>query len=62
VQSDIADQCLECSNMISALQKRIAELEFEVSVLRRYGNKDCTAQADAQISIKRVGGKCEFED
>lgn len=44
------------------LRQRIAELEFEVEALRRYGNKDCTAMADEQIAIKRAGGKCEFED
>ena len=41
---------------------RIAEFEFEVMVLRMYGNKDCTAMADKQIDKKRRGEKCDFED
>jgi hypothetical protein len=41
---------------------RIAELEFEVMVLRMYGNKSCTAMADDQIEKKRSGLKCDFED
>lgn len=42
--------------------QRIAELEFEIDVLRRYGNKDCTAMADEQLAKKRAGQKCDFED
>ncbi len=30
----------------------IKRLQNEVSVLRRYGNKDCTAQADAALEGK----------
>ena len=47
---------------VAALEERIAELEFEVDVLRRYGNKDCTWMADEQIAKKRAGLKCDFED
>jgi uncharacterized protein YlxW (UPF0749 family) len=31
------------------LKARIKHLEREVEVLRRYGNKDCTAQADEAL-------------
>ena len=41
---------------------RIDDLEFEIEVLRRYGNKDCTAMADEQIAKKHAGEKCDFED
>lgn len=47
---------------IASREKRIAELEFEVVVLRMYGNKDCTAMADEQLAKKRAGLKCDFED
>lgn len=48
--------------LFGAAVERIAELEFEVMVLRMYGNKDCTAMADEQIAKKRAGEKCDFED
>jgi hypothetical protein len=40
----------------------IERLRSEVDVLRRYGNKDCTAMADAAIETKRRTGKYPFED
>lgn len=44
------------------VRRLITDLEFEVRVLRLYGNKDCTGQADAQLERKRAGLKCDFED
>lgn len=35
--------------------ERIAELENEVEVLRRYGNKDCTAMADEELDRQKRG-------
>lgn len=52
----------EVLSTLNAAEARIAELEFEVMVLRMYGNKDCTAMADEQIAKKRAGQKCDFED
>lgn len=34
----------------------------EIEVLRRYGNKDCTAMADAALEQKRETGKGPRED
>jgi len=34
---------------ILKLERKIERLQAEVEVLRRYGNKDCTAMADEQL-------------
>lgn len=36
---------------------RITELEQEVEVLRRYGNKDCTAMADEELTVLKRGAQ-----
>jgi predicted RNase H-like nuclease (RuvC/YqgF family) len=36
----------ELERQLNAANKRIKRLEREVELLRLYGNKDCTAQAD----------------
>lgn len=38
--------CLDLQDENNALKDRINRLEREVELLRLYGNKDCTAQAD----------------
>ena len=40
----------------------IERLRLEVEVLRSYGNKDCTAMADAALEQKRTTGKGPWED
>lgn len=40
----------------------IERLRLEVEVLRDYGNKDCTAMADAALEQKRTTGKGPWED
>ena len=40
----------------------IERLRLEVETLRRYGNKDCTAQADAALKQKLSTGKAPWED
>lgn len=35
---------------IKRLEKQILKLENEVRILRHYGNKDCTAQADERLA------------
>jgi hypothetical protein len=39
---------------IEGLQQRVRELEREVEFLRRYGNKDCTAMADAALVAEEL--------
>lgn len=40
----------------------LAQKDTEIDVLRRYGNKNCTAMADAALQEKRDTGKFPFED
>ena len=42
---DIAQERIK----IDDLERKLREAEREVSVLRQYGNKDCTAMADAAL-------------
>lgn len=42
--------------------REIRRLRLEVATLRRYGNKDCTAMADAALEQKRTAGKGPWED
>lgn len=42
--------------------EKLLRLHQEVDVLRRYGNKDCTAMADAALEEKETTGKFPFED
>ena len=46
IQSDAQ----KVSNSVTYFVERIAELEREVRILRQYGNKDCTAMADAALT------------
>lgn len=39
---------------IASLRERVRELEMEVSVLRLYGNRDCTAQADEALARRAI--------
>lgn len=41
-QQDVDDLCF--------LTQKVRKLQREVNVLRNYGNKDCTAQADAKLA------------
>ena len=36
----------EANHLINKLQFEVKALRFEIEMLRRYGNKDCTAQCD----------------
>lgn len=47
---------------VRAVADTIERLHQEIEVLRRYGNKDCTAMADAALEQKRETGKFPFED
>ena len=49
---DEYDALLALADERDELAKRVAELEAEVETLRRYGNKDCTAMADAELTTK----------
>lgn len=41
-QQDVDDLCF--------LTQKVRKLQREINVLRNYGNKDCTAQADAKLA------------
>lgn len=43
----------EAAERIATLERELAEALREVEVLRQYGNKDCTAMAEAELSIVR---------
>lgn len=40
----------DSANEIDGLKKHVSSLRREVEILRRYGNKDCTAMADEELS------------
>jgi hypothetical protein len=48
----VCPNCLEAD--IAFLRAALADKEMEIDVLRRYGNKDCTRQADEEIAKTRV--------
>ena len=51
VDLSVARQSLyEVADQRNKAYARVAELEREVDVLRRYGNKDCTNMADVVLS------------
>jgi len=39
-------ECCDCKATIEMLRAKLAACESEIDVLRRYGNKLCTAMAD----------------
>lgn len=45
------DSGADSMDIITALATEVVRLEEEVEFLRRYGNKDCTAQADEALAI-----------
>jgi len=49
-------------DLMSAAASEIEHLRLEIEVLRDYGNKDCTAMADAALKQKRETGKGPWED
>ena len=48
--------CYECDKIIARvrdLERQLAEATREIDILRRYGNKDCTAMADEELASIR---------
>lgn len=38
---------------------QLSQMKFEIEILRRYGNKDCIAMAEAALALAATGGKDE---
>ncbi len=47
---------------LEGMEREMERLRLEVEVLRIYGNKDCTAMADAALEQKQATGKGPWED
>lgn len=55
-------RCTRCTEQVDAkliiqeLRAQLFDQECEISVLRLYGNKDCTAMADDELDKMRADG------
>lgn len=48
-------QLASCESALAEREAELAECRKEVQLLRQFGNKDCTAQADAAIDMAKGG-------